>query len=160
MDEKIFIYRDGQGVITSRKVTILTEDSNYLSGYCESGFRTFRIDRILEVIENSNQIDERLSYHIKNNPEPIPRKVTGNTRGNLEICFTGFTSEDRERLEGIAKSRNLFIRKNVTRNLFFLCCGYNSGPSKIRRALEQGVILLGEDQFLKFLKTGEIPEEQ
>ena len=155
MDEKIFIYRNGQGVITSRKVTILTENSDYLCGFCERNYRTFRKDHILEFIDNLNQIDERLSYHIKNNPEPIPRRVTGNTRGDLEICFTGFTREDRERLEGIAKSRNLFIRKNVTRNLFFLCCGYNSGPSKIRRALEQGVTLIGEDQFLKFLKDEE-----
>jgi NAD-dependent DNA ligase len=160
MDEKIFIYRDSQGVITSRKVTILTEDSVYLSGYCESGFRTFRIDRILEVIENSNQIDERLSYYKKNNPEPIPRRVTGNTRDNLEICFTGFSSEDRDRLESLATSNNLLVRKSITRNLYFLCCGSNSGPSKIRSAHKQGVTLIGKDQFHQFLKTGEIPEEQ
>jgi NAD-dependent DNA ligase len=160
MDVKIFIYRNGQGVITSRELTIISDTPDYLCGFCGRNYRTFRKDRILEFIDNSNQIDERLSYHIKDNPEPTPRRVTGNIKGDLEICFTGFTKKDRDRLESLAKSENLFVRKSVTRKLFFLCCGYNSGPSKIEQSLEQGVTIIGEDQFLKFLKTGEIPEEQ
>jgi len=158
-DEKIFIYRNARGVITSRKVKIWDESDDYLYAFDESNLKTFRKDRVLEFIDNLNQIDERLSYHIKNNPEPTPRKVTGNIRGDLEICFTGFKSEDKKKLESLAKSNNLFVRKNVTKNLFFLCCGYNSGKSKMKKSHEQGVTLLGEDQFLKFLETGEIPEE-
>jgi hypothetical protein len=185
MGETILIYRNSRGVIKLKKLKILSDEPGYLSGHCEGRYRTFRKDHILEFIEDSNQIDERLSYHIKNNTEPPPSssdlishlaKVmhlhyrlinspeykydSPEPPQRLEICFTGFKGEDKKRLETLATSNNLLVRPRITRNLYFLCCGFRTEPSKIRGDLDQGVTLIDEDQFLKFLKTGELPEEQ
>ncbi|WP_157725642.1 BRCT domain-containing protein [Vitreoscilla filiformis] len=125
--------------------------------------RTFRKDRVLEYIDDNINVEARLSYHISNNPPPIEkeRKTVfrkANDSGKLEICFTGFKQADKDRLTSLAEANNFFIRPSVTKNLHFLCCGYNAGPSKIEKSRHQGVMILSEDQFMLLVDTGEIPE--
>ena len=165
-ENKVFIYRDARGNITAREVTNISETDDYIQCLClkANALRTFRKDRVLEYLDSSKtKISERLTYHIANNPEPMPkgagsaRKI--NTTGSLEVCFTGFKKVDKEQLTALAESENIFVRASVTKNLDFLCCGYNAGPSKIEKSRHQGVVVLSESQFRNMLETGEIPEE-
>ena len=162
---KRFIYQDASGNITARIVRNTSESADYLQGICldANTLRTFRIDRILEFVNSSN-IEKRLVFYIKNCPPPEPKpkstsKRNINTKGQLEICFTGFKSLDKEALIELAQQSNMLIRSSVTTNLDFLCCGDNAGPKKIEKARNQGVIALNENQFEEMLKTGEIPQE-
>ncbi len=154
---KKFIYQDARGNITAREVTNISESKEYIQGIRlkANALRTFRKDRILEVIKNNKDIDSKLDYYISVSPPP---KAPPKSHHYFDICFTGFKSDDKKRLKNIAEEKGLIIRSSVTRNLNFLCCGYNAGPRKIEKARSQGVIVLSESQFQVMLKTGEIPE--
>ncbi|MEY4767957.1 MAG: hypothetical protein RL637_596 [Pseudomonadota bacterium] len=75
-----------------------------------------------------------------------------------EICFTGFKSADKQRLTKIAIAANMLVRKEVSTNLKYLCCGYNAGPKKLEIAREKNILTLSESQFINLIETGEIPE--
>lgn len=163
-----FIYRDARGNITFREVQDLLEDEDYIQAYCRAseGLRTFRRDRILEVIDDAEVAQQRLKYHIENSPPPLPDPVPRgpynvrvNKDGAVEICFTGFKKVDKERLAATAEDRGLFVVTTVRKNLEFLCCGYNAGPKKIEKARNQGAFILSEKQFLALMETGELPVE-
>lgn len=168
-DNRIFIYIDAQGVVSAREVTRISETEEYIQGICliSNGLRTFRKVRVLEYLDNQANVTERLSHHTANNPEPVTnnggvirrRNDRRNDTGRLEVCFTGFKKADKERLIELAESKEFFVRSAVTKNLSFLCCGYNAGPTKIEKSRHQGVVALSESQFLSMLETGEIPEE-
>ena len=163
-EHRIFIYQDARGNITAREVTNISETEDYIQCIClkAEALRTFRKDRVLEFLDDNDQVDEKLEYHVANNPEPTQRTRGASQRtndtGRLEVCFTGFKKGDRERLIKLAESEELFIRSSVTKNLDFLCCGYNAGPAKIEKSRHQGVVVLSEIQFETMLETGEIPE--
>jgi NAD-dependent DNA ligase len=76
-----------------------------------------------------------------------------------QICFTGFRPAEKEQLFEYAKNKGMKIVKSVTKKLSFLCIGENAGPSKIRKATEQNVIILDDKQFVKMLETGELPDK-
>lgn len=162
-DDKTFIYKDARGYITARMVTNISETERYIQGIClkAEALRTFRKDRILEYVDDPQIINEKLEYHLANNPNPIsfPNSHHGNIHGSPEICFTGFKKADKDELIKIAESAGMFIRSSVTKKLEFLCCGYNAGPKKIEKSRHQGVVVLSESQLKTMLETGEIPEE-
>ncbi len=83
------------------------------------------------------------------NAKPIKEKLT-------QVCFTGFSTADKEDLINLAKEANLEVVGSVTRNLAFLCAGENAGPKKLQKAKEQGVYILSKDQFVHLIETGEI----
>lgn len=157
-DKMIFIYRDARGAITSRHVESVSESDNYIQGLCLTAgeLRTFRKDRILEHIEDTSIINDRLNYHIETNPSP---KAHRPPRNSLDVCFTGFQKIDKETLIKLAEEAGLAVRKSVTIGLDFLCCGYNAGPKKVEKARSQGILALSEKQFGTMIDTGEIPEE-
>ncbi|EMD6530434.1 BRCT domain-containing protein [Citrobacter freundii] len=64
------------------------------------------------------------------------------------ICFTGFGKKDKNELIEIAKARGYVVRSDVTKDLNYLCCGENAGPSKIKKASQQGSEVLSTEQFL------------
>ncbi len=165
-NDRKFIYCNASGVISVREVINISETEEYLRGYCvkANAFRTFRKDRVLEDIDESSNIEERLQFHIENSPPPqetqANRSYTRKTNPSSapEICFTGFKKADKIKLVELAESEDMLVRGAVTTNLEFLCCGYNAGPKKIEKARHHGVIILNESQFKTMLKTGEIPE--
>lgn len=77
----------------------------------------------------------------------------------FEVCFTGFNAKERDELEILGESLGLLIKKNVSKNLHFLCVGDNAGPSKIAKAQEFGATILQKPQFIHFIETGELPAE-
>lgn len=160
IESKIFIYSDAHGNISAREVSNISESDEYIQALCHSSqaLRTFRKDRILEYILDRNEIETKLKYHIANSPPPT-NTIKRNPENKLEVCFTGFKKADKERLNSLAKSWDLYVRPSVTSKLAILCCGYNAGPTKMEKARHQGVMVLSECQFDLFLKTGEVPEE-
>lgn len=84
----------------------------------------------------------------------LPKKERDN---RTQVLFTGFSPAERDELEAKAADRDLKVVQTVTARLGMLVCGENAGPVKMRKAEAQGVLLLSEDQFTEFLRTGEIP---
>lgn len=154
--ELLFIYQDAKGNISKRDIFVISQSNDYLQGVCResNGIRTFRKDRVLEHITDISIIEERLDYFIKENPTPSTSNTT-----SYDICFTGFKKQDKEKLQELARQKSMNVRSSVTKNLAFLCCGYNAGAKKIEAARKQGVIVFNENQFRAMLETGELPEE-
>lgn len=77
-----------------------------------------------------------------------------------QVCFTGFRAGRREQLEELAESNGLRPVGSVTKRLALLCAGSNAGPSKLAKAADQGVQVVGEDEFLAHLEEwqGPVPE--
>ena len=66
-----------------------------------------------------------------------------------EICFTGFTESDKEKLRELSAKLGISMRNTVTKNLDFLVCGPNAGPAKIRKCEEQKIKIAGIDEFFR-----------
>jgi len=158
-----FIYQNARSEIKVQHIENVSISDMYYQGICqfEGKLKTFRKDRILEMLSSLQGAEERLDYHLKNgSPVKDLQSRLLNKSGNPEVCFTGFRKEEKEKLVSLAKNNEIFIRSSVTKNLDFLCCGYNAGPTKIENARHQGVVILTEHQFIELLETGEIPEQQ
>lgn len=65
-----------------------------------------------------------------------------------EICFTGFDVTRKTELKKIAENNGYKCVTEVTKNLKFLCTGKNAGPSKIKKANEQCVPIISEQDFM------------
>ena len=87
----------------------------------------------------------------ENRPLTEPRHKT------FEICFTGFGASERTELEKLANIQGMTVRTSVTTSLKFLCAGENAGPSKVKRALSQGVTFLNREQFMELISDGVLP---
>lgn|GEM_PF-857575 len=74
-----------------------------------------------------------------------------------EICFTGFTPDEKEVLWELATKVGFQVVQSVTKHLAFLCIGETPGPIKIQKAKKQNVIIVNLEQFHKLLETGELP---
>lgn len=153
-----FVYQNTKGVTTKRELISLTEDDDYISGLqrLDGGMRTFSKSRILEVLHTDSDWDN-CPY-----PEPEARfdnrkQSTAQAEIKPEIAFTGFSASKRAELESLATESGMMVRKNVTKNLGYLCIGPNAGPLKIQKASDAGVVIMDEDEFIWFIDTGEMP---
>ncbi|WP_330926951.1 hypothetical protein [Candidatus Sororendozoicomonas aggregata] len=168
-EEKYFIYCDAKGNLSAREVCSVSESQWYTQAISldTHSIRTFRRDRIIEEVKCKDQLPERLDYHQKQATKPDsslapPPGVIPNLKRkashSIDICFTGFARSEKEHLAGLAENAGMIVRKSVTTNLNFLCCGSRAGPKKIETARNQAVVVLCEEQFKTLLRTGEIPE--
>ncbi|HQZ95540.1 MAG TPA: hypothetical protein PLP21_04435 [Pyrinomonadaceae bacterium] len=73
-----------------------------------------------------------------------------------QVCFTGFSSANRERLETIAGTVGLEPKDSVAKGLVLLVIGPNAGESKIKKAELQGVHVTDEDGFIAFVEAQKI----
>lgn len=150
----LFTYTNGRGVTTRRILSDYREDELYLKGYCvySKGTRLFRKDRVKENF--TEETDDFLAQPLPSDPvnRPPQKEV------KLNICFTGFAKADRTSLEKLSIENNLQVRKSVTKNLQFLCTGYNAGAKKLQKAENQGVILITDDQLKELVHDGVMPE--
>lgn len=152
----LFVYRDRAGDETLRKLTSFKDDGVYLRGYCEysGGVRTFRKDRIVEVLDG----DEAAAITGAAMPDNAGRRDTVDEDYRWEICFTGFGKLERKDLETVARSSGMQVRTVVTRNLNFLCIGDNASLKKMQEAEGKGCLLITDDQFYEFVNDGVLPE--
>ncbi|WP_052673023.1 BRCT domain-containing protein [Pseudomonas sp. ES3-33] len=149
-----FSYRDSKGNVTERELTHWKETSVYIQGRAESDafYRTFRKDRVIEYLCGA----QHLSFDRAPPPPPYSKTLPTDVQG--QILFTGFKSEDRINLENLAAANGLRVVKTPTKNLAFLCAGYNAGWTKIEAAVGKGAFILSEAQLLAMFQTGEISE--
>ncbi|NBB66948.1 hypothetical protein A6B39_05180 [Mannheimia granulomatis] len=153
-----FWYTDFNGNLTKRNVRINSLDDEYLEAFDldKREERTFRVERIDDEIVDlsTGELLSKVEWLNRNGIYTI------NKRGKVkelveeyieEICFTGFLKADREHLENLAEIHGYTVRKGVTKNLDYLVCGKNAGPSKIAQAESQGVIILEEKDFLELI---------
>ena len=61
-----------------------------------------------------------------------------NQTNAIEICFTGFRTEKKLKLNDWANDSNFKVRKTVSKRLNYLICGKNGGKEKKKRARENG----------------------
>ena len=55
-----------------------------------------------------------------------------------QICFTGFSEDEKGRLSLLAFEAGLMVKDSVTKNLALLVTGAFPGPSKLNKAEQQG----------------------
>lgn len=152
-----FSYKDAEGFLTKRTVDIYSIDDPYIQGFCHlrNEERTFIIDRIVgNVIYQGKSLSVQEWLDLAN--VRIKRKLK-NTK--LNVCFTGFTENQLSNLTKIANEKNFNVRKTITDSLHFLVVGNNdiADHKKIKKADDELVLILTEQQFYHMLETGEIP---
>jgi NAD-dependent DNA ligase len=106
-----------------------------------------------QIAQLSDAEGWRLIYTLKPPKTQIQEKTN-------QICFTGFSPSDKDRLGQLAAAVGLDVVKSVTQSLAYLVAGPNAGPAKLRKAREQNVVILNEGQFDEFLLFGEAPDVQ
>lgn len=158
-DERVlsFSYKDSKGNVTERLLTHWKETSVYIQGRSESDdfYRTFRKDRVIEYLLGAEHL---VFDRAPPPPPPFSKKLPTDIRG--QILFTGFKSEARAALEDLAATNGLRVVKTPTKDLAFLCAGYNAGWTKVKAAVEKGAFILSEAQLLAMFETGEIFEAE
>ncbi|ADU70699.1 BRCT domain-containing protein [Pantoea sp. At-9b] len=159
MEEMHFVYINARGHIKAHSLVQVSHSEEHIQGVCINThmLKTYRKDRILKQTESGSLASESVGAFSPENYRHLftlspPKEVT------FDICFTGFKKADKERLIECATANGMTVRSSVTQNLQLLCCGYNAGPTKVTAARMKGVVILDEEQFADFVKTGEIPE--
>lgn len=160
MEEMHFVYINAQGQISAQSICNVSRSAEHFQGICNviKKLRTFRKDRVIKLVDSADAASTSLATikesdysHIQLG-KPKVQKVT------FDVCFTGFKKADKDRLTESATANGMTVRSSVTQNLQLLCCGYNAGPTKVTAARMKGIVILDENQFENFVKTGEIPE--
>jgi NAD-dependent DNA ligase len=160
MEEMHFVYINAKGQVSAQSICNVSHSAEHVQGICNviKQLRTFRKDRVIKLVETADAastflmtVKESDYSHIQLS-KPKTQKVT------FDVCFTGFKKADKDRLIECANANGMTVRSSVTQNLQLLCCGYNAGPTKVTAARMKGVVILDENQFADFVKTGEIPE--
>ncbi|MHC9057766.1 BRCT domain-containing protein [Pantoea sp. y20] len=183
MEEAHFVYVTAKNKISAYTLTTPFTDSEevYLHGFCRSRghYRTFKCERVIDFFDSFEDAESFVTEILINNPLEFNLSVAKqHTRGKnysrycspgmyqpldfsgpLQICFTGFKKEDKERLAKLAKDKGMIVRSDVTVNLHLLCGGYNAGPKKLEVAQKKGTMILHEAEFLSLLETGELPDD-
>jgi hypothetical protein len=77
----------------------------------------------------------------------------------LQVCFTGFGASKKIELTNLAYDKKINVVSSVTKKLDFLCGGETAGPMKLEKAIEQGVQVLSENEFMNLIETGEVPNQ-
>ncbi|MES4611023.1 MAG: hypothetical protein ACTH8P_15665 [Ewingella sp.] len=179
----IFIsYVTTKNKVSAYALSTAMEVGDYIQGICsKSGsYKTFRTDRVVGFfgcMEDAEVYTEKVREFLVSEPgaRELPLFVIERKKhkkyespgmlrpldfsGPLEICFTGFKKEDKERLTTAAAASGMIVRKDITVNLHFLCGGYNAGPKKLEVARKKGTMILREDELLALISTGELPDD-
>jgi NAD-dependent DNA ligase len=106
-----------------------------------------------QIAQLSDAEGWRLIYTLKPPKSQVQKKTN-------QICFTGFSPSEKDRLGQLATDDGWDVVKSVTQSLAYLITGANAGPAKLKKAREQNVIIMAEDQFAKFLQDGEPPDSE
>ncbi|MFJ5468423.1 BRCT domain-containing protein [Pectobacterium carotovorum] len=160
MDDRIiFVYINSRGLANIQVIEDASQNDDYIQGFSVlekdyGNIKTFRKDRILDFFPSFEEA--KLFYDVLIDIGYLV--PTSEKLDTFDVCFTGFKKEKRTELEEIASSKDMVVRKSVTKHLKLLCYGYNAGPTKIRDARNMGILIFNEEQFMNFVETGEIAE--
>ncbi|WP_127900242.1 BRCT domain-containing protein [Solirhodobacter olei] len=76
---------------------------------------------------------------------------------SVSVCFSGFTDAEASELKEAAKASGFGVNSGIVRSTTHLCCGpLGAGRSKLAKAEEQGVRVVGAEEFRHMLNTGEV----
>lgn len=151
-----FVYEgDEPGRI--RTLTDWRENKWYLVGIDDGDGRekTFRKDRVVYYVSGHTRLKD--PYGLEGDL-PAQRSESAPIDDRPQIVFTGFRKVDRDGLEALAQSHNMWVRKTATRGCDYMVVGPTAGPRKMELATAQGVLILTEAEFLALVQTGELPE--
>ena len=154
-----FIYINRFNEVKPYEVNILHKHDEEIIVYDlrEKKEKTFITENILSQHSSFNDAENK-SQILQKEYQILPRNVTGKTFANtdkkMEVCFTGFSKEEKKELIQIATDKNLFIRTDVSSRLSLLVCGPNTGPSKLKKAKSLSIkIINGKQEFINFLRS-------
>lgn len=182
MSDIFFSYVTTKNKVSAYALSAPLEVGRYIQGICSSSgnYKTFRTDRVIGFfgcMEDAETYAGKVREFLVSEPnaKELPLFVIERKKhkkyespgmlkpldfsGPLEICFTGFKKEDKERLASVAADSGMVVRKDITVNLHFLCGGYNAGPKKLEVARKKGTMILREDELLALISTGELPDD-
>lgn len=155
-----------QRLFNSKVIVNKHEEPTHIQGWCavNSSPRTLRVDRVLEIHDSLKEAKEfyakaKSELKAKGVEFETPQPTRLSSPDTMDVCFTGFAKGDKSNLTALANEKNMLVRQSVTKHLDILCYGYNAGPKKLEKALEQGVMILNQHQFENLLATGEVPED-
>lgn len=77
-----------------------------------------------------------------------------------EVCFTGFTDDQKAVLTESAIQAGFTVRDSVTKSLRILVAGANAGPSKLAKAEAQACIVTDATEFLAYLEMRKATAEE
>ncbi|WP_153075769.1 hypothetical protein [Paraburkholderia bonniea] len=162
-----FIYQKYLGEFQEYELVNWSESGNYIQGVCTRArmFRTFRKDRVTKYLQGSENLLENpvaTSAPCLPPKRPIPSENRRDSPppGVPKILFTGFSKNKRDELEQCAWAAGFYVRKDVTKDLTFLCTGPNAGPVKIEKSRTQGTYIISGNHFATFIETGELIDEE
>lgn len=157
-----FIYRSANNNVSARRIVVKLDAEDRYEAWCTTSndTRTFLKSRIIEFVDDIElpEVGSRIAELQALYPLQVAssRERWMNRKEQPEVCFTGFKKDEKSRLTDLAKSNGLFVRDGVSSNLSFLIWGETAGPSKMKQARDQGVVLLTRSAFLHLVETGEI----
>lgn len=158
-DILFFVYCNSRDILSVQLIVNVSENDDYFQGISvrqeDHGLlKTFRKDRVVEYFESLEEAQEFVSSGVEAGffvvKEPKPE--------TFDVHFTGFKQADKAILEEMASAANMEVRKSVTKNLNLLCYGYNASQMKMDKARGMGVIILNEEQFRRFVETGDFTD--
>jgi hypothetical protein len=157
--ELAFNYTSAAGLTKNYKMVWFNEQPYHFAGVAvnddgEISYKNFLKSSVNHYINNSDQL--------LNSPfaiSPPPKQIKAQRSSLTEVLFTGFSSVDKALLIEKAKNANppMYVPSRVTLNLAYLVCGATAGKVKVMKAINQGVVILSDTDFLQLLETGEIP---
>ncbi|MEI7153364.1 hypothetical protein [Pectobacterium carotovorum] len=128
---KIFVYVNTKYMVKFQSIEDVTENGDYFQGTSlldgdELKLKTFRTDRVIKFFDSIQDAENHIIQGLDSGEFYIKKPK----EEKFDICFTGFKKERRVELEEIASSKDMVIRKSVTKHLKLLCYGYNVWPKK------------------------------
>jgi NAD-dependent DNA ligase len=87
------------------------------------------------------------------------KSKTGKAR-SPEVCFTGFTDDQKAVLTESAIQAGFTVKDSVTKSLRVLVAGSNAGPSKLATAEAQNCIITDATGFLSYLEMRKTTTEK
>lgn len=157
----IFIYCCARNNVTIQFITDITENDDYFQGisarFEDKGIlKTFKKGRVVECFKSLDDAKEFISSGIND----IDFNIKELKPETFDVHFTGFRQAEKKALEEMASAANMEVRKSVTKNLSLLCYGYNASQMKMDKARSMGVIILNEEQFRRFVETGDFTDHR
>ena len=157
---RFLAYRNRLGEIKSYSVLVHAESETEFVVWdiFEEKFKTFlkaRVHGEFQGLADAQLAAESLQpeYEVH---QPQSRDAAINHSGGLEVCFTGFSAEEKANLKSLASEAGMFVRTSISAKLGLLVIGKKAGWRKVEQAVKRNIPRVsGQEGFLHFIATGE-----
>ena len=102
--------------------------------------------------EENQEIIKRLKiYGIRLSGEATASRISDKLKGKIIVISGVFIKHTRDEYKEIIEQHGGKTSSSISGNTSFILAGENMGPAKKEKALESGVSILSEDEFIKLL---------